>query len=204
MAIRNKCPHCSWPISLFTRKCPNCKLQIFPEARGGIVTANLLGEIITRPFLIIVIVVSIIAINILGKNGSPESINSRADRILKDSGVEMDDTICVEDFTGIFNSPSHPYIDATKLSSNEKDELSNVSKRNNPELYEEIENKYKKIFDDWINWRYAMKLNQKYLALLNCNSIDKRPQDLQDMKNLGLEMQKIIPEIYEEFPSLKF
>ena len=28
-----------------------------------------------------------------------------------------------------------------------------------------------------------MKLNQKYLALLNCSSKDKRPQDLDDMKS---------------------
>ena len=46
--------------------------------------------------------------------------------------------------------------------------------------------------------------NQKYLALLNCSSKDKRPQDLDDMKKLGSEMQKIIPEIYKEFPNLKF
>jgi hypothetical protein len=45
---------------------------------------------------------------------------------------------------------------------------------------------------------------KKYLVLLNCNSKDKRPQDLQDMKNLGLEMQKIIPETYKKFPNLKF
>lgn len=203
MAIRNKCPYCSWPISFFTRKCPNCKSPIFPESQDASNFLNLIVEIIKRPLLLIVIVVAIIAINIFDK-GSPKGINSKADRILKDSGVEMDDTLCVEDFTGTFNLPSHPYIDVGNLDSNERDELSNVSKRNNPELYEEIENKYKKIFDDWINWRYAMKLNQKYLALLNCNSIDKSPQDLQDMKNLGLEMQKIIPEIYEEFPSLKF
>jgi len=203
MAIQKKCPHCSWPLSPFTIICPNCKLQTNPEARGAGLILRLLVEIIRRPLLLIAIAGIIIAINIFDK-GSPKGINSKADRILKDSGVEMDDTLCVEDFTGTFNLPSHPYIDVGNLDSNERDELSNVSKRNNPELYEEIENKYKKIFDDWINWRYAMKLNQKYLALLNCNSIDKRPQDLQDMKNLGLEMQKIIPEIYEEFPSLKF
>ena len=203
MAIQNKCPYCSWPISFFTRKCPNCKSPIFPESQDASNFLNLIVEIIKRPLLLIVIVVAIIAINIFDK-GSPKGINSKADRILKDSGVEMDDTLCVEDFTSIYYYPSHPYIDGTKLSSNERDELSNVSKRNNPELYEEIKNKHKKIFDEWINWRYAMELNQKYLALLNCNSIDKSPQDLQDMKNLGLEMQKIIPEIYEEFPSLKF
>ena len=48
------------------------------------------------------------------------------------------------------------------------------------------------------------RIDQKYLALLNCNSKDKRPQDLEDMKKLGSEMQKIIPEIYKEFPNLKF
>ena len=203
MAIQNKCPYCSWPISFFTRKCPNCKSPIFPESQDASNFLNLIVEIIKRPLLLIVIVVAIIAINIFDK-GSPKGINSKADRILKDSGVEMDDTLCVEDFTSIYYYPSHPYIDVGNLDSNERDELSNVSKRNNPELYEEIKNKHKKIFDEWINWRYAMELNQKYLALLNCNSIDKSPQDLQDMKNLGLEMQKIIPEIYEEFPSLKF
>ena len=131
-----------------------------------------------------------------------EDINIKANNLLSESGVQLDDTFCVEDFTR--NPPSHPYIDGGNLGSNKIDELSNVSKRNNPELYKEIENKHKKIFDDWIRWRNAMKLNQKYLALLNCNSKDKRPQDLEDMKKLGSEMQKIIPEIYEEFPNLKF
>jgi len=131
-----------------------------------------------------------------------EDINFRADNLLSDSGIQLYDTYCVEDFTR--NLPSHPYINISNLDSNEREELSNVSKRNNPELYEEIENKYKKIFEDWISWRGAMKLNQKYLALLNCNSKDKRPQDLEDMKKLGSEMQKIIPEIYKEFPNLKF
>ena len=131
-----------------------------------------------------------------------EDINFKANNLLSESGVQLDDTFCVEDFTR--NPPSHPYINISNLDSNEREELSNVSKRNNPELYEEIENKYKKIFEDWISWRNAMKLNQKYLALLNCNSKDKRPQDLEDMKKLGSEMQKIIPEIYKEFPNLKF
>ena len=38
----------------------------------------------------------------------------------------------------------------------------------------------------------------------NCNSKDKLPKDFQDMKKLGLKMQKIIPETYKEFPNLKF
>lgn len=204
MAIRNKCPYCSWSISVFTRKCPNCKSQIFPESQDASNFLNLIIEIIKRPFALIVIVVVIIVISFLDKGGDGKTINYKADRILEDSGVEMYDTHCVDDFAGKFNYPDHPYIDGAKLSSNERDELSTVSKRNNPELYEEIKNKHKKIFEEWIKWRWAMKLNQKYLALLNCNSKDKRPQDLQDMKNLGLELQKIYPEIYEEFPNLKF
>ena len=201
MAIRKKCIHCGWPISTVTLKCPNCKLSTL---QGPFVVAGLLVAFIRRPFLAIFIISILILIGTLGKDVSQklEDINQRAERLLNVSGVQLDDTFCVEDFTR--NPPSHPYINISNLDSNEREELSNVSKRNNPELYEEIENKYKEIFEDWISWRGAMKLNQKYLALLNCNSKDKRPQDLEDMKKLGSEMQKIIPETYIEFPNLKF
>ena len=201
MAIRKKCIHCGWPISINTIKCPNCKM---PTVQGPHVLAGWLVMFIRRPFLTTFFIASLILIGTLGKDVSQklEDINQRAERLLNVSGVQLYDTFCVEDFTR--NPPSHPYINISNLDNNEREELSNVSKRNNPELYEEIENKYKKIFEDWISWRGAMKLNQKYLALLNCNSKDKRPQDLEDMKKLGSEMQKIIPEIYKEFPNLKF
>ena len=201
MAIRKTCRGCGWPISINTIKCPNCKM---PTVQGPHVLAGWLVMFIRRPFLTTFIIASLILIIPLTKNERQklESINLRADNLLNESGVQLYDTFCVEDFTR--NLPSHPYINILNLDNNEREELSNVSKRNNPELYEEIENKYKKIFDDWSSWRGAMKLNQKYLALLNCSSKDKRPQDLDDMKKLGSEMQKIIPEIYKEFPNLKF
>ena len=171
MAIRKTCRGCGWPISINTIKCPNCKM---PTVQGPHVLAGLLVAFIRRPFLAIIIVIILIIIGTYGKdvNEKLESINFRADNLLYVSGVSQDDTFCVEDFTR--NLPRHPYIDGGNLGSNKIDELSNVSKRNNPELYKEIENKHKKIFDDWISWRNAMKLNQKYLALLNCNSKDKR------------------------------
>lgn len=201
MAIRKTCRNCGWPISTVTLKCPNCKL---PIVQGPFVLAGWLVMFIRRPFLTTFFIASLILIIPLTKNERQklESINLRADNLLNDSGVQLYDTFCVEDFTR--NLPSHPYINILNLDNNEREELSSVSKRNNPELYEEIENKYKKKFDDWSSWRGAMKLNQKYLALLNCSSKDKRPQDLEDMKKLGSEMQKIIPEIYKEFPNLKF
>ena len=175
-----------------------------PTVQGHHVLAGWLVMFIRRPFLTTFFIASLILIGTLGKDVSQklEDINQRAERLLNVSGVQLYDTFCVEDFTR--NPPSHPYINISNLDNNEREELSNVSKRNNPELYEEIEHKYKKIFDDWVSWRGAMKLNQKYLALLNCSSKDKRPQDLDDMKKLGSEMQKIIPEIYKEFPNLKF
>ena len=201
MAIRKTCRGCGWPISINTIKCPNCKM---PTVQGHHVLAGWLVMFIRRPFLTTFFIASLILIGTLGKDVSQklEDINQRAERLLNVSGVQLYDTFCVEDFTR--NPPSHPYINISNLDNNEREELSNVSKRNNPELYEEIENKYKKIFEDWISWRGAMKLNQKYLALLNCNSKDKRLQDLEDMKKLRSEMQKIIPETYKEFPNLKF
>ena len=202
MATRRKCRACGWPVSLTTEKCPNCKLPVFND---GQLLASLVGLFIKRPFLTLFFISILILISTLGKNVSQklEDINKRAERLLNESGVQLYDTFCVEDFTHTYNSPSHPYINVLNLDSKKRDELSNVSKRNNPELYEEIENKYKKILDDWVRWRGAMKLNQKYLALLNCNSKDKRPQDIEDMEKLGSEMQKIIPETYKEFPNLK-
>lgn len=201
MATRRKCRACGWPVSLTTEKCPNCKLPVYNEGRF---LGDLIGSLIARPFLTIFFIAILVLISTFGKSVSQklEDINKRAERLLSESGVQIDDTFCVEDFTKYL--PSHPYINVLNLDSKKRDELSNVSKRNNPELYEEIENKYKKILDDWVRWRGAMKLNQKYLALLNCNSKDKRPQDIEDMEKLGSEMQKIIPETYKEFPNLKF
>ena len=201
MAIRRQCRACGWPVSLTTENCPNCKLPVINDGR---LLASLVGLFIKRPFLTLFIISILILISTLGKNVSQklEDINNRAERLLNESGVQLYDTFCVEDFTRFL--PSHPYIDVSNLDSKKRDELSNVSKRNNPELYEEIENKYKKKFDDWSSWRGAMKLNQRYLALSNCNSKDKLPQDLKDMKKLGLKMQKIFPEAYKEFPNLKF
>ena len=201
MATKRKCRACGWPVSLTTVNCPNCKLPVYNEGRF---LGNLIGLLIARPFLTIFFIAILVLISTFGKSVSQklEDINKRAERLLSESGVQIDDTFCVEDFTKYL--PSHPYINILNLDNNEREELSNVSKRNNPKLYEEIEHKYKKIFDDLVSWRGAMKLNQKYLALLNCNSKDKRPQDLEDMKKLGSEMQKIIPETYKEFPNLKF
>ena len=79
-----------------------------------------------------------------------------------------------------------------------------MSKRNNPELYKEIQDKYNKLRNSYYRWSDANSLKKHYLALLNCKSNDKRPEDLQNMKKLGLKMQKIIPQIYVEFPNLKF
>ena len=184
MRKRKKCPSCGWPVGFQSVKCPNCN---FPVRMSSASLQKSINQIIF-PFL------------------QPESIKTerilrKADKILFKSGVSSYDTFCVRDFT---RYERHPYIDGLNLRNKERDELSNVSERSNPELYKEIEDKYEKLSDDYWSWHLANKLRQRYLALSNCNSKDKLPEDFQDMKKLGLKMQKIFPKTYKEFPNLKF
>ena len=200
MRKRKKCPSCGWPVGFQTVKCPNCN---FPVRMSSASLQKSINQIKNRPLLTIgIIVISIIIFPFL----QPESIKTerilrKADKILFKSGVSSYDTFCVRDFT---RYEKHPYIDGLNLRNKERDELSNVSERSNPELYKEIEDKYEKLSDDYWSWLLANKLKQHYLALSNCNSKDKLPEDFEDMKKLGLKMQKIFPKTYKEFPNLKF
>ena len=200
MKKRKKCPSCGWPVGFQTVKCPNCN---FPVRMSSASLQKSINQIKNRPLLTIgIIVILIIIFPFL----QPESIKTerilrKADKILFKSGVSSYDTFCVRDFT---RYERHPYIDGLNLRNKENDELSNVSERSNPELYKEIEDKYEKLSDDYWSWHLANKLRQRYLALSNCNSKDKLPEDFQDMKKLGLKMQKIFPKTYKEFPNLKF
>lgn len=199
MRKRKKCPSCGWPVGFQSVKCPNCN---FPVRMSSASLQKSINQIKNRPLLTIgIIVILIIIFPFL----QPESIKTerilrKADKILSKSGVSYD-SLCVGDFT---RYERHPYIDGLNLRKKERDELSNVSERSNPELYKEIEDKYEKLSDDYWSWHLANKLRQRYLALSNCNSKDKLPEDFQDMKKLGLKMQKIFPKIYKEFPNLKF
>ena len=199
MRKRKKCPSCGWPVGFQSVKCPNCN---FPVRMSSASLQKSINQIKNRPLLTIgIIVILIIIFPFL----QPESIKTerilrKADKILSKSGVSYD-SLCVGDFT---RYERHPYIDGLNLRNKENDELSNVSERSNPELYKEIEDKYEKLSDDYWSWHLANKLRQRYLALSNCNSKDKLPEDFQDMKKLGLKMQKIFPKIYKEFPNLKF
>ena len=199
MRKRIKCPSCGWPVGFQSVKCPNCN---FPVRMSSASLQKSINQIKNRPLLTIgIIVILIIIFPFL----QPESIKTerilrKADKILSKSGVSYD-SLCVGDFT---RYERHPYIDGLNLRKKERDELSNVSERSNPELYKEIEDKYEKLSDDYWSWHLANKLRQRYLALSNCNSKDKLPEDFQDMKKLGLKMQKIFPKIYKEFPNLKF
>ena len=199
MRKRKKCPSCGWPVGFQSVKCPNCN---FPVRMSSASLQKSINQIKNRPLLTIgIIVILIIIFPFL----QPESIKTerilrKADKILSKSGVSYD-SLCVGDFT---RYERHPYIDGLNLRKKERDELSNVSERSNPELYKEIEDKYEKLSDDYWSWHLANKLRQRYLALSNCNSKDKLPEDFQNMKKLGLKMQKIFPKIYKEFPNLKF
>ena len=199
MRKRKKCPSCGWPVGFQSVKCPNCN---FPVRMSSASLQKSINQIKNRPLLTIgIIVILIIIFPFL----QPESIKTerilrKADKILSKSGVSYD-SLCVGDFT---RYERHPYIDGLNLRNKENDELSNVNERSNPELYKEIEDKYEKLSDDYWSWHLANKLRQRYLALSNCNSKDKLPEDFQDMKKLGLKMQKIFPKIYKEFPNLKF
>ena len=199
MKKRKKCTSCGWPVGFQTVKCPNCN---FPVRMSSASLQKSIDQIRKKPVLTIgIIVISIIIFPFL----QPESLKTsrilrEADQILSKSGV-YDDGFCVRDFT---RYERHPYIDGLNLRQKKWDELSNVSERSNPELYKEIEDKYEKLSDDYWSWHLANQLRQHYLALSNCNSKDKLPEDFQDMKKLGLKMQKIFPETYKEFPNLKF
>ena len=199
MRKRKKCPSCGWPVGFQSVKCPNCN---FPVRMSSASLQKSINQIKNRPLLTIgIIVILIIIFPFL----QPESIKTerilrKADKILSKSGVSYD-SLCVGDFT---RYERHPYIDGLNLRNKERDELNNVSERSNPEFYKDIEDKYEKLSDDYWSWHLANKLRQRYLALSNCNSKDKLPEDFQDMKKLGLKMQKIFPKIYKEFPNLKF
>ena len=199
MKKRKKCPSCGWPVGFQTVKCPNCN---FPVRMSSASLEKSIDQIRKKPLLTIgIIVISIIIYPFLQSESlKTERILRKADQILSKSGVYYDG-FCVRDFT---RYGRHPYIDGLNLRQKERDELSNVSERSNPELYKEIEDKYEKLSDDYWSWHLANKLRQRYLALSNCNSKDKLPEDFQDMKKLGLKMQKIFPKTYKEFPNLKF
>ncbi len=195
-----KCPSCGWPVGFQTVKCPNCN---FPIRMSSTSLQKSINQIIKKPLLTIGIVVISISIFpfLQSESTKLENILRKADKIISKSGVSYEDTFCVRDF--LRYERNYPYIDAIDLRKKEAKELRNVSKRNNPELYEEIQDKYNKLRNSYYRWSDANSLKKHYLALLNCKSKDKRPEDLQDMKKLGLKMQKIIPQTYKEFPNLK-
>ena len=187
--MKKNCSSCFSTINYFAIRCPYCTSFQPKTAKGG------------GGYLLIFICI----LGIWGYIISPTKISDDvrnlpniAERIMHKAGIEFWNS-CGEQVHKRFKE-YHPY--SSRLDNLEY-KLRNVSKRKNPDLYDEIKKEKDKFSDEVVAYSYITNLNGYVMAIINCDGRDKLAEDIEEAKKLLIKAEKRAPELYKEFPSLK-
>jgi len=187
--LKKNCPSCKSQINFLATRCPYCTSSQpkIPKGGGG--------------YLVIFIFILLIWGYI---NSSPDisadvrPLRDKAEKIMRKAGIEFYNS-CGEQVHKRYkeNHPNYSRLDDLEY------KLKNVSKRKNPDLYDEIKKEKDKFFDEAMAYSYISDLNGYVMAIISCDGRDKLAEDLEEAKELLILAEKRAPELYKKFPGLK-
>ena len=187
--MKKNCPSCLSTINYFAIRCPYCTSFQSKTAKGGggyvLIFISILGiwGWITSPKDI---------------SGDVQGLPNIAERTMHKAGIEFWNS-CGEQVHKRYKE-SHPY--RSRLDNLEY-KLQNVSKRKNPDFYEEIKKEKDNFLDEVVSYSIITDLNGYVMAIISCDGRDKLPEDIEKAKELLIKAEKRAPELYKKFPGLK-
>jgi len=187
--MKKNCSSCFSTINYFAIRCPYCTSFQSKTAKGG-------GGYI---------LIFIFILGIWGWITSPKDISGDvrgllnvAESIMRKAGIEFWNS-CGEQVHKRYKE-YHPY--RSRLDNLEY-KLRNVSKRKNPDLYDEIKKEKDNFLDEVVAYSIITDLNGYVMAIISCDGRDKLPEDIEEAKELLILAEKRAPELYKKFPGLK-
>ena len=132
-------------------------------------------------------------------SGDVSGLRHDAESIMRKAGIEIWNS-CGQQVYKRYGQQVHPY--RSRLDNLEY-KLRNVSKRKNPDLYDEIKKEKDNFHDEVVAYSIITDLNSYVMAIISCDGRDKLPEDIEEAKELLILAEKRAPELYKKFPSLK-